>query len=254
MLDYIKREAKRQANKAFAKTAHYLLDNHGKDLYNVLYKSNRLANKYLTPQQKKIIMKGMSNVLTSKHTHLPTNFRILVRSILDPERGVTNSDIYSSEQNTLDELYKTSKRRQIEQMVNKQGWLNKYKWMTDAAKRMGKYDILLKDMFGNGIQFADMIIHGEEKDKRANPPIVTDSLANIVKHSFTDPYYNMRTTIGRGNISYDNYNRPHIKEKYDFMKFAPGAQDETEDYYWLHRIGEDFSKPINVDIQLLNKR
>jgi hypothetical protein len=117
----------------------------------------------------------------------------------------------------------------------------------------------MKGKLSNSLQYSDYVSPSMDK---------YDSIAAVpVTNSFKDPGLAIALALGRANYTRDQFGNLHVKDVYDF----PGAKETQSmplqnrlsrlfnrgsNYGWnptfglLHTVGEQFSKPMNVDVQI----
>lgn len=230
----------------------------------------------------------LSMLSTTKHSPLPLNARILIRSVLYPKWEFNSNDFKDKEKGILYDLATLSAIRQkergtsnnyiVEREVLKNPSLykdNKYykikPWNNQLVSGKDLKEVA-KDLASNGIAFHDYdsLVSMMDIDNRGNKTrrysdkqinqmqnFSKDNLLKMMYHSFTNPVYAVRTGIGRADMiplgnHYDNGSRSNyiLNDTFDFEKINKNDFDMSNDYNKLHKFAEKNTYPLNVKLNL----
>ena len=186
--------------------------------------------------------------LDDLYNQIPSNLRIALKSIINP--SPINEKNFSPKQiETLRNVYMNSRYR-----LNNPGYQKVL--INDANKYISNQkakDFEISGILGKGIQYPDfqgMQIHSQKQSDDLNSSII-----NLLKQSFRDPVYSMRTTTGRAYTPIDQNGNVHVVTDYDFDDPAlhPERFDKnTKAYMGVREFMRKNSHNMDMDINIGN--
>src|SRR5574344_91626 len=176
--------------------------------------------------------------------NIPSNLRLLGKSIFNPSK-VTEQNFTPEEIRVLQQTFLGSENRMNTERA--QNWKPRLKELSLNKNRneadQAEYEYAMRN-FSPTIQYPDYPISSQyQKYGVGNMPMSA---------SFKDKGYALSTALGRANYYTDPQGAVHIVDQYNF----PQGSGMSDYKYWnlpfkiAHAIGERFSRPMPVDINL----
>lgn len=204
-----------------------------------------------------IIHKANFPVSSTLYDALPTNAQFLLKSFLPKALQTQQSEqnITPAEQEALATAYKISQQR-VNQFNTKE-----WKDFANAVDSLGENELIALPGSGQMVDKAwakKMLLSQntnslQYQDYPINEKLWKYNIANTpLTASYTDPAYNMATTIGRANYKIDDQGNVHVVDRYDFPKSnsMKNYDSWSPAFKFFHGLGEEFSNPMNIDINL----